>query len=229
MPTSRLLSVLLVIVLATAQGAESPPAIVALQAALAKNVAHAREWLEQKDYKSVAQAAGGLQLLAELTKAKSDDAAWHSALDNVLAKVIDLQSAARDQDPAKCKSAIDAIDSAVSQIARLQPTGQPQSLSKPPAVRALMLAMDAIQGDAKVALITGNVAAARHQAHVLAELAKLVSNSRATDQWKSLSSDFAAAANTAASSTESDPKLVRQKFRAIAERCEACHENIRMR
>jgi len=36
----------------------------ALRAALTKNIDHARRWLDERDYKSLAQSAGGLQLLA---------------------------------------------------------------------------------------------------------------------------------------------------------------------
>ena len=52
----------------------------AIQAALARNIDHAKEWLEQKDFKSVAQSAGGMQLLTDLLKARSDDAAWQAAI-----------------------------------------------------------------------------------------------------------------------------------------------------
>ena len=229
MLTKSIWPLVVLVGIVAARGAESSAATAALQAALAKNVSHAREWLDQKDYKSVAQSAGGMQLLAELTKAKSSDAAWQAALQNALTKVNDLSSAARDENAAKCQSALDALKSAVGAIAKVQPAGQPQSLPKPPAIRTLMLSMDAVQADAKVAVLTGNVAAAKNQAHVLAELAKLVSNSRTTEQWASLAGEFAAATNAAANSTDSDPKLVRQHFRAIAERCEACHENVRTR
>ncbi len=202
----------------------------ALHAALAKNVEHARDWLDQKDFKSLAQSAGGLQLLAELTRAKSDDAAWQAALGKVVEKAGELQAAARDgEDLAKCRSALDALDSAVKGAAGMAPSGKPQSLSRPPAIRPLMLTMDAIQGDAKIALLTGNATAAKKQAHVLAELGRLVSNSRATEGWSSLAGDFTSAATAAATSAETDPKAVRQHFRGIAERCEACHEKSRTR
>src|SRR5262245_64910005 len=109
-----------VIAVAAARGADSPAAALALSAALAKNVSHARDWLDQKDYKSLAQSAGGLQLLTELAKAKSDDAAWQAALGNVSAKVADLQSAARGEDAAKCKAGLDALESAVAAAASIQ-------------------------------------------------------------------------------------------------------------
>jgi cytochrome c556 len=63
----------------------------------------------------------------------------------------------------------------------------------------------------------------------LAELARLVSNSRTTEQWSSLAGDFVGAATAAATSTETDAKIVRQQFRGVAEKCEACHEKSRAR
>ena len=202
----------------------------ALHAALAKNVEHARDWLDQKDFKSLAQSAGGLQLLAEVTRAKSDEPAWQAALGKIVEKAGELQSVARsDEDLAKCQSALESLDSAVKGAAGLIPNGKPQSLARPPALRPLMLTIDAIQGDAKKALLTGEVEAAKKQAHVLAELGKLVSNSRTTEGWSSLAGDFMTAATAAATSNETDPKLIRQHFRALAERCEACHDRSRTR
>jgi hypothetical protein len=215
---------------AAAISAEPADAILtALNAALQKNIAHSREWLDQRDFKSVAQSAGALHLLAELLKVRSDDSAWQAATGNVVAAASSVQSAARDEDAAKCKSALDALEKASSAAASLKPTGKPQPPERAPAIRPLMLTLDALQGDAKVAVLTGNVEAARKQAHVLAELGKLVSNSRNTDQWSSLAGDFVSAATAAANSTDSDPKVVRQQFRAVAERCDGCHEKNRTR
>jgi hypothetical protein len=201
----------------------------ALEAALQRNVAHAREWLDQKDFKSVAQSAGGLQLLADLLKARSDDAAWQAAIANVTAAVSSVQSAAREEDTAKCKSALESLEKASSAAASRAPTGKPQPLARAPAIRPLMLTLDAMQGDAKIAVLTGNVEAARKQAYVLAELGKLVSNSKNTDQWTSLAGEFARAATVATTCPENDAKAMRQHFRVIAESCEACHEKNRTR
>jgi len=200
-----------------------------LHAALSRNITHAREWLDQVDYKSLAQSAGGLQLLAELIKGRSDDAAWQAAAGKVISAAGDVQAAAREENAARCKAAIDALEKAASAAAEMKPTGQPQSLPRAPALRSLMLMMDATAADGKVALMTGNVEAAKKQAAVLAELSRLVSNSRNTEQWSSLAGDFASAAMAAANTTETDPKAVRQLFRGISQKCEACHENARPR
>lgn len=225
----RLLGVLLLCPAALGAAEPSEAVTAALHAVLAKNVIHARDWLDQKDYKSLAQSAGGLQLLAELLKARSDDAAWQAASGNVVAAATAVQAAAREEDAGKCKLTLENLEKAASAAAAIKPTGPAQSLSRAPAIRPLMLTMDAIQADAKIALLTGNVEAAKKQAHVLAELARLVSNSRTTEQWHSLAGDFVSAATAAATSTEKDAKAVRQQFRGIAERCEACHEKSRLR
>lgn len=201
----------------------------ALHAAVAKNVQHAREWLDQADYKSLAQSAGGLQLLAEMLKARSDDAAWQAATGKIAAATGDVQAAARSEDAVKCKAAIDGVEKANVAAAALKPTGQPQSLARVPPIRSLMLTMDATLADGKIAVMTGNSDAARKQAAVLAELAKLVSNSRSTENWSSLAGDFVGATQAAANSAETNPQAVRQLFRGIAERCDGCHEKNRTR
>src|SRR6478672_1211685 len=100
-----------------AEPAESVPA--ALHAALAKNIQHAREWLDQADYKSLAQSAGGLQLLAEMLKARSDDAAWQAATGKIVSAAGDVQAAARSDDPVRCKAALDSLEKACGAAADL--------------------------------------------------------------------------------------------------------------
>jgi len=201
----------------------------ALHAVLAKNIQHGREWLEQADYKSLAQSAGGLQLLAEMIKARSDDAAWQAATGKLVTAAGDVQAAARGEDAVKCKTALDGLEKAAGAAAVLKLAGQPQSLSRVPPIRSLMLTMDATAADGKISIMTGNVEGAKKQAAVLAELAKLVSNSRNTENWSSLAGDFVSATQAAANTTETSPQAVRQLFRGIAERCDGCHEKNRTR
>lgn len=205
------------------------PVAAGLNVSLAKNLLHANEYIEQKDAKSLGQTAGNVQLLAELQKSRSDDSQWQEVLGKLIAAASDVQAAAKTEDMGKCKAALGALEQAFAKTTARQPTGKPQAVAKPPAIRSLMLSLDAIFADAKVSLLAGNVDAAKKQAMVVAELGKLVSNQRATAEWSSLAGDFSTAATTAASSPETDPKLVRQHFRGVAERCEACHEKSRTR
>lgn len=211
--------------LITAQApAAADPTTAALRAALAKGASHAREWLEQKDFKSLAQSAGGLQLLAQLLMARSDDVAWQTAVGKVAAAIGEVQATARTEHAAKATEAIATLERTVTAAQAVSPTGKPQELPRGPAIRSLMLTMDGLYADAKIATIAGDVAAAKNQARVLAELGKLVSNSRSGEAWSKLAGDFSQAAITAADSPETDPKTFRPILRGISQRCEACHE-----
>jgi hypothetical protein len=215
----------------SAAGAAEPSdqVIVSLHAALAKGASHARDSLDQKDFKSLAQSAGSLHLLAELMQSRSDDATWQAAAGNIVSAAGDVQAAARGEDAAKCSAALNALDKAIAIASTSTPVGSPRALPKAPAIRSLMGTIDGVQADAKIALIVGNVEAAKKQAFVLAELSRLVSNSRSGDKWSSLAGDFTAATNAAATTTETDPKTVRQLFRGISQQCEICHESSRAR
>jgi hypothetical protein len=205
------------------------PLVGALQGAIAKNLEHAREWLDAKDFKSLAQSAGGLQMLAGLLRARSDDAAWKEATGNVSAAVGQVQEAAKSEDAAKCKAALDALEKQVSVTRAVMPSGKPQAPPTIGAIRPVMLLMDGIYADAKIYVIAGNTVGAKKQAHVLSELGRVVSNSQSTnskgrDKWPELSGAFVEACLTAARSPAEDAPAVRQLLRGISQRCEACHE-----
>jgi cytochrome c556 len=210
-------------------GAADDAVASALEVTISRNAIHAREWLEQKDFKSLAQSASGLTVLAEMLVARSDDRQWQATTEKVVAAAHEVQAAAGAADLAKCTATLDALDKTVTAIKEIRPSGKAAPIAKPPGIRPLMLLMDTTLADAKVSLITGQVETAKNESRVVAELGKLVSNSRTTPEWLSLAGDFCAAANTAANSTESDPKAVRQLIRGVAERCEACHEKSRTR
>ena len=65
------------------------------------------------------------------------------ALGNVLAASA-VQAAAKLEDDAKCKAALDATENAVAVSIAIRPSGKPQAIAKPPGLRPLMLSMDAI-------------------------------------------------------------------------------------
>lgn len=200
----------------------------ALQAALTKSAGHASRWLDERDYKSLAQSVGGLVLLTEVLQAKGDDPSWQAALQSLLTTAKELQTAARSESLSQCQSALTAVETAVAEVAKHRPAGKPLDLPQP-AIRPLMLVLDSVQADGKVALLTGNVAGAKNQAAVLLELSRLLTTARKAEKWSGLAADFQQACQTAAQSTETDAKAIRPLFRGIAERCDACHENSRTR
>ena len=200
----------------------------ALKAALTKRAQHAARWLEERDFKSLAQSTGSLVLLGEVLRSQGDESTWQMATGNVLANARDLQAAAQSEDAARCQSVLAGLETSIARLEKLETAGKSLEPPKPP-LRPLMLTLDSIQADAKVALLTGNSATAKNQAAVLAELAPLVSNSRTGDAWSALATDFQKACQLAATTPEADAKAIRQLFRGIAQRCETCHENNRTR
>jgi hypothetical protein len=218
-----LLALLLSFGQAASAAEPSDPTAAALHSALAKNISHAKDKLDEKDMKSLAQTAGGLQILAELLKTRSGDKAWQEITGQVLAAVTDLQTATRSADAAKGSAALAALEKVVSTAATVSPTGKPQEPPKPPSIRLLMPVLDGVYADAKIALLTGNVESAKKQALVLSELGKLVSNSRG-EAFSMLIDDFRKACLAAANTTETNPQDVRQIFRGISQQCEACHK-----
>src|SRR5262245_3562935 len=101
MRTIFLWAAVVLLVFSSQLSADEAAVATALRGALTKNAAHAREWLEQKDFKSLAQSAGSLQLLVDLLKSRSDDAAWQAATAQISAAVAGVQSAAGSEDAAK--------------------------------------------------------------------------------------------------------------------------------
>src|ERR1041385_4584901 len=75
-----------------ADGADT--AVEAFCSAITKNVDHAREYVEQKDYKSLVQTTNSINLLAELLKARGDDPEWRAAADKILSTLSVVQKAA---------------------------------------------------------------------------------------------------------------------------------------
>lgn len=211
---------------AQTRAAEMPdPVLPALRAALETNVEHACEWLEGKDYKSLEKSAGGLELLTELLRARSDDSAWQSAYGAVLAHVRGLQSTARSENADACSAALDQLSTAVAYAKEMTPSGQPQSLPKAAGgMRGVMMILEGLQGEAKIALVTGQPAKAKNSAYVLSELGRVISNSRADPQWTSQSTAFIDASLAAARSPAEDSPTLKPLFHAISQRCEVCHE-----
>jgi hypothetical protein len=196
----------------------------ALCASIDRNIAHAQGWLEADDFKSLAQAAGGLELLAAVLKSQSDDGQWQAAADRVQKAAQTVMSTAQSQDAAAARDALTTLAAATAAMAKLRPAGQP--LPPPKAnLRSVMLLMDGMRGEAKIALIAGNAEKAKNQAHVLSELGRVVSNLRSGERWARLAGDFTEASLAAARSPAADSAELRPLLKAVSLRCDACHDN----
>lgn len=210
-----------------AWGDEPAATAAAYRAVLERNLVHAREWLEQRDPKSLAQSAATLQFLAELYANLGDDPAWRAATRELVGGVQELVRSAGTGDLPRCSAALERVEKALAASRGVQPQGARVSLASAPALRRLMLVLDAVQADAKLAVLTGQVAAAKNQAVVLSELGRLVSNARQDAAFTAHSRAFVQAAEALAQASESDQARARQLLRGLSQRCDACHEGLR--
>lgn len=195
----------------------------ALIGSIDRQAEHARGWLEAGDFKSLSQSAGSLDLLAAVLAAQSDDGPWQAAAGRVLEQARSLRAAAQGENAASAKAALESLTAANLAASKLQPTGQPLPPPKSN-LRALMLLLDGLRGEAKIALIVGNPEKAKNQARVLSQLGPLVSNLQSCERWSKLSQDFTDASLAAARSTATDAAELRPLLKAVSQRCDACHD-----
>lgn len=198
----------------------------ALHLSLEHSVVQCREWIEAKDLKSLAQTADGMKLLAQVLQAKSDDVAWQQATGLTIAAGSEIQSAARSENLPAATAALERAAESIAAARKLTPSGQPQPQQTPRGsnLRQLMMLLDNLRGQAKIALLTGEAGNAKQAAVVLAELGPLVSNARGGDDWAIMSHDFTQASLAAASSTESDTARLKPLFKAMSQACDHCHD-----
>jgi hypothetical protein len=132
--------------------------------------------------------------------------------------------AAQAEDTAATDTALKTLSAANIALAKLSPTGQP--LAPPKAnLRSIMLLVDGVRGEAKIALIAGNAEKAKNQAYVLSELGRVVSNLRSGERWARLSDEFTAASLAAARSPSIDSQELRPLLKVVSQRCDACHDS----
>ena len=219
---------------AFAAEANSAARTAALHDSLDRSVVQCRQWLEAKDFKSLAQTADGMKLLAQVLQAKSENEAWRQATGATVAASEQVQAAARDQNLVAATAALENVAEAIAATRKLAIAGGPQpqanSLPRGSSLRQLMMLMDNLRGQAKIALLTGEAADAKRAALVLAELGPLVSNAQgsgkpSSDAWEIMSHDFTEASLAAASSTEEDTTKLKPLFRAMSQACDACHDS----
>lgn len=215
---------------APATASDTDPVAAALHASLMTGIRHAHDWLAAGDFKSLAQSADDLRMLAELTRSRGDDAKWQEAIGQVIAEARTLRQAAESSDPGRCRMVLDSVERASTFAKSAYRHGGSLSLPQVAGgLRPLMLLMDGIRGDAKVALLTGRAADAKQAGYVLSELGRVVSASRRggawnEKEWSELSSAFTAAALRFARSPGDDLPTAKQLLRDVSQRCDACHE-----
>ena len=222
--TAVVLSVATLSVAAPAVSAADAAVVPAICASIERNIVHAQSWLEAGDFKSLAQAAGGLELLAAVLQSQGDDEAWREMAGRVSQAGAAVRNAVQAENSTAAGTALMDLSAANAALAKLTPVGKP--LPPPKAnLRTLMLLMDGVRGESKIALIAGNAEKAKNQAHVLSELGRVVSNLRTGERWAKLSEDFTATSLAAAKSPTTDVQELRPLLKVVSQRCDACHDS----
>ena len=200
------------------------PEIDALRFAIDRQLTYTLERRDAKDYKSLAQAADGSKLLMQLLLCRSDDTEWQAAHSRAANALGALQAAARKEDHSQVEAVMQDVTTQWA-AARIPAVGKPLGPPRASSLRQVMLLLEGLQGQAKVALLTGEPANAKRMASVLAQLGPVVSNARRDDAWAIMAHDFTQAAATAAKSSAEEPAGLKPLFRQISHACEACHDS----
>ena len=114
----------------------SARSIASLRTALTVNLDYCDEWLSGKDFKTLEQTAGGLEILGETLAPKGDAAAWQQGLAALLESSRQLQAAAHAKDATAAATLIKQMREQVTALPA--PGGKPQ----PPARGAKKAAAD---------------------------------------------------------------------------------------
>jgi len=196
----------------------------ALALAFRANLAYSRDWLGAKDFKSFSQSVAALTILSESIGRHTAESGTEQ-LAALRAAINELSAAAKAEDAARAKRAVDALPAAIDALATVPSAEAPAGVKKTSAgFTPLMHLIDGTFTDAKTALATGDAANAKACAVVLAELGQVLALDRAGQQWHEQSNDLVAAAQELATSQTDDPKLLREQFHHLYVNCEACHQ-----
>jgi hypothetical protein len=203
--------------------ADFPTPRAASITAFRTNLDYCHPWLAAKDYKSLNQSVGMLSILAGAIGRHTAEAG-QSQVEALQKAIADLTAAAKAEDNLKAEKAIDSLPALITAIENTPLADKPKAVGKTTAgFTPLMFTIDGTFVDAKLALETGDAAAAKSDAVVLAELGQWLAADRGGDQWHTQAGDLVTAAQAAAASETNDPKTLRAVFHNIYTRCEACH------
>lgn len=194
-----------------------------LRASLVVNLDYCNQWLAAKDFKTLEQTAGGLEILGHTLAGKSDDQPWQQATAGFQQTARELQIKARSKDGAAAKNLIKQLRQQAAALPA--PTGKPiPSGRAKTGLRTMMALLDGTLADAKTGVAVGDLENAKTSAAVLKELGQALSNYRSGDNWSQWSRQFAEAAARAASHTGDNPKELRAQLKAVHQACQNCHD-----
>ncbi len=200
----------------------------ALISAVATNCDYAEEWLTGGDFKTLDQTANGMILLSLTLSTLDSDPKLQELAFQLRDHAQGLVAAATKQDKQGSQRMIDTIKQWSKQAEMTKfpevPTPPREGARARVPIGPMMALLDGTYADAKRALIFDDVAQAKTEAVVLAELGELLSHAKEGDKWEQLAADFQTAAWQVATTKETSAKSVRTLLSGVYQRCTACHD-----
>ncbi len=184
-----------------------------------------RDWLEQRDYPSTAEAVRCLSALTVLYGRQSGADAWQTETRKLHAAVDPLADAARRKSPADCGKGLQNVGGILDDLAKLAPAPpkEPDKDFQPSGgVKTWMSLMESAYRGARRA---DNARDVEGLSLALAEEANAAGYLRADARWRNAHHevrDLALAASRLAKGDDLEP--ARQALKAVYKRCEACHD-----
>jgi hypothetical protein len=220
-------------VLCAAEPAEEGYAPVApapaVHAALRSNLKVVRDWLDQKDLQSAAQAAQDTAALSHLFIAQGSKAGWRSNATALAEASTRLAATARNNDADGCAKLTDECSRLLDVLAK-EPPGKPavdKAFKPQGASRVWMRLLDGAYVDAKSAKDGPEL---EQLAYALAEELNALQYVRADARWRQYSRDARAAAlEVVEKARGKDLAAAKTALKTVYQRCEACHNTTRPR
>lgn len=202
-------------------GSRSLPA---LTSSLKTNLDYCQQWLDGQDFKTLAQTAAGVSIVADALARKSDEATA-KACQEILQSAKALETAARSKNAAASSTELARLR---TKVIELKPAASKADapLAKPTvgSVRSMMDLLEGTLGDAKTGAAVGDLPSAKINAQVLAELGEVMSTYKTDARWKGWNDDFIARSQAVAASESTDPATIKQLLKEVSLSCERCHK-----
>lgn len=192
----------------------------AVHAGLAAQLRQVGDWLAEKDFASVAQAAQGLEVFGVLAGYHGDQA-WQADSSALATLARQLSAAARQKDADMCKELIEAGDRRLHSMGKTIPDAKaPAGVPRVASTKVWMLLADGTYVDAKSARSPAQL---EQLAYLLAEEANAMAHLR--PGWEKLAYSVRDAALDVVRENQSGGLDAGKKaLKGVYQRCEACHQ-----
>lgn len=205
-----------------AHAADAVSNAAAVHAAVLSSLKLVRNWLDDKDFVSAAQASTELATIARLYAYQGTDDAWRkrgNAFQEVCGR---LGDAVRRKSAADADKAYAECERLLSDLGRNPPTGARADFKAFGTNKTWMLLVEGTYRDAKRA---DSAREMELQIRALAEEMTVVAGLHSDAKWRGLANDVREAAlRVAPLATGTDLAPARKALKEVYQRCEVCHQ-----